>query len=76
MTHTFSAGGPIGEIRISASGVVDTFDTAGVTRSTAERLPIPIFLRETPLTATDAAVRAFAKDSVGAEVEVLASCMR
>ena len=34
VTHTFSAGGPIGDIRISASGVVDTFDTAGVTRST------------------------------------------
>ena len=66
VTHTFSAGGPIGDIRISASGTVDTFDTAGVTRSTAERLPIPIFLRETPLTAADAPIRAFADRAAGA----------
>ena len=67
LTHTFSTGGPIGEIKITASGTVDTFDTAGVTRSTAERLPTPIFLRDTPLTAADARLRDFAETTVGGE---------
>ena len=71
LTHTFSTGGPIGGIKITAAGTVDTFDTAGVTRSTAERLPIPIFLRETALTAADEPLRAFAESCVAGQDSVL-----
>lgn len=71
LTHTFSAKGPLKAITIAAAGLVDTFDMAGVTRGTAERMPVEVFLRETPLTAADAALRDFA-DGVGqAETEIL-----
>ncbi|HEX4766108.1 MAG TPA: transglutaminase family protein [Lichenihabitans sp.] len=59
LTHTFSSAGQLREVTIAATGLVDTFDTAGVIRTTAERLPVEIFLRDTPLTTTDKAVRAF-----------------
>ncbi len=71
LTQTFSARGPLKAITITASGSVDTFDTAGVTRGTAERMPPDIFLRETPLTTADATLREFADDVAASESEIL-----
>jgi transglutaminase-like putative cysteine protease len=56
-THTFSIDGPIDELVITASGEVMTEETNGIVRGTPERLPISLFLRQTPATAADAACR-------------------
>ena len=71
LTHRFSSVGPLREMTVVATGLVDTFDTAGVIRATAERLPVEIFLRDTPLTATDEAVRDFVTRCTAAEATTL-----
>ena len=71
VTHTFSARGPISDVRILATGEIDTFDTAGIVRGTVEPLPLEVFLRDTPLTNPDPAVRAFADAAAGSEPEPL-----
>jgi transglutaminase-like putative cysteine protease len=50
ITHSFTAEGPFGELRIAVEGEVDTADTQGVVTGTVERFPPSLFLRETPLT--------------------------
>jgi transglutaminase-like putative cysteine protease len=62
VTHVFSAAGPLREVRVDVDGEVDTQDTNGVVRGTAERFPQSLFLRDTALTAPDAAIRALAED--------------
>jgi transglutaminase-like putative cysteine protease len=47
-------------VTLSATGIVETEDVAGIVRETGPRPPEAVFLRETPLTRTGAAVRAFA----------------
>jgi transglutaminase-like putative cysteine protease len=66
VTHVFSAAGPLREIRVDVDGEVDTQDTGGVVRGTAERFPESLFLRDTALTAPDAAIRALAEDIAAA----------
>lgn len=66
LTHAFSVDGPIDELSIVASGIVLTEETAGMLRGVPERLPLSLFLRDTPLTKPDAAIRALAE---GAERE-------
>ena len=44
-------------------GEVDTFDAAGIVRGSAERMPLELYMRETPLTQADEAIRAFASDT-------------
>lgn len=51
---------PVATLDIVAGGEVETSDTAGVVREPALRVPPGVFLRETPLTAPGAAVRAIA----------------
>jgi transglutaminase-like putative cysteine protease len=60
ITHAFSVAGPIGELRLMVEGEVETQDTAGVVRGAVERFPPGLFLRETPLTHADQAIRAYA----------------
>jgi hypothetical protein len=57
-TDMFSLQGPIETLRIVAEGVIETFDCAGVVRNSIERFPPELFLRDTDLTAPDAALRA------------------
>jgi transglutaminase-like putative cysteine protease len=57
LTHTFSAEGPVSELSVHVEGEVDTDDTHGVIRGAIERFPPALFLRETQLTAPDAALR-------------------
>ncbi len=64
ITHMLSLAGPISEIEIDVEGVVETEDRHGVVRGSRERFPVELFLRETPLTAADAALKEFAGDSV------------
>ena len=60
LTHTFSVDGPVAELSVHVEGEVDTEDTHGVIRGAIERFPPTLFLRETPLTAPDPAIREFA----------------
>jgi transglutaminase-like putative cysteine protease len=62
ITHVFSAAGPLSEIRVDVDGEVETQDSNGVVRGTAERFPRRLFLRDTALTQADAAIQALAEE--------------
>ena len=53
------------ELAIVAEGSVETSDTTGVLSGQIERFPPVVFLRETALTAPDAAIRDFADEIAG-----------
>jgi transglutaminase-like putative cysteine protease len=61
ITHVFTADGPLGELRVEVDGQVETQNTDGVVRGTVERFPPRLFLRATPSTQPDAAIRQFAQ---------------
>jgi transglutaminase-like putative cysteine protease len=69
--HCYSVDGPFDSLTITVEGEAETFDTAGVVRGAAERFPAQLFLRETPLTAASAELRAFAQEVGAREGEVL-----
>ncbi len=68
IVHSFTLAGPLAELTISAIGDVETEDTHGVIRQQLERFPASIFLRETHLTRSDSALRAFAEEAAGNHV--------
>src|SRR5262245_58090651 len=49
VTHVFSHG-PLTDLTVQVSGMVETQDTGGVLKGTVERFPPSFFLRATPLT--------------------------
>jgi transglutaminase-like putative cysteine protease len=61
-THVFTADGPFDMLSVDVDGEVETENTNGVVRGAVERFPPPLFLRDTALTAADAAIRAFAQE--------------
>jgi transglutaminase-like putative cysteine protease len=63
--HSFSADGPLDSLSVTAVGEVGTDDTAGIVRGAIERLPMAVYLRETPLTTADAAILAFVAELGG-----------
>ncbi|MGO4707051.1 transglutaminase domain-containing protein [Microvirga sp. 2MCAF38] len=63
--HSLYAEGPIDQIGLKVVGEVETADVAGVIRGSAERFPPMFYLRETPLTAGDAAIYDFATSVAG-----------
>ncbi|MBV8792749.1 MAG: transglutaminase family protein [Pseudolabrys sp.] len=63
IAHTFTAEGPFRELQVSVDGVVETQDTHGVISGALERFPPTLFLRDTPLTAVDKDIIAFAEGS-------------
>jgi transglutaminase-like putative cysteine protease len=62
VTHTFTADGPLEQLRLLVEGEVETQDTHGIVRGTVEQFPPSLFLRATPLTAPDDAITACAHD--------------
>ena len=56
ITHSFTAEGPFDELSVSVEGEVDTHETKSVVAGAVERFPPQMFLRETTLTAADAAI--------------------
>jgi transglutaminase-like putative cysteine protease len=77
LADMFSLQAPPSELRLVAEGVVETFDFAGVVRGALERFPPDLFLRDTALTAPDAALRALADAARGADlIERLHALMR
>jgi len=61
LTHVFAAEGPIETLTVLVEGEVDTMDNAGVVRSTVERFPPALYLRNTDLTAPDLDIGAYAE---------------
>lgn len=66
IVHSFTTEGRLDGLVITALGDVEMHDMAGMVRGQKERFPIGVFLRTTPLTAPDAAIRAFAEDVAAA----------
>ncbi len=65
IVHVFSADGPEEALAIRVVGEVETTETHGVMRGTAEWLPDPFYLRESRFAVADEAIRAFAEDASG-----------
>lgn len=57
VVHTFSVLSPGDELTITAMGTVDTEPNNGIIAGTPERLPVGVYLRHTPLTEPDEAIR-------------------
>jgi transglutaminase-like putative cysteine protease len=62
LSHVFTVDGPLEALSIKVDGEVETQNTDGVVRGCLERFPPSLFLRDTPLTQADAAIRDFARD--------------
>jgi transglutaminase-like putative cysteine protease len=60
IVQVFSADGPVEELSIRVVGEVETSDMAGVITNTLERVPDLYYLRDTPLTVSDEAIRGMA----------------
>lgn len=71
--HVFTADEPIQEFTITVAGEVDTMDTAGVVRQAVELVPDGCYLRSTPLTTADDAIRTFAEAHRGRPDNVLST---
>ncbi len=65
LTHAFFTTGPLSHLTITVSGVVETTDTHGLLSGLPEPLPPDVFVRQTPLTETDEALRDFASSIAG-----------
>lgn len=63
--------GPVDSIELTVSGEVLTDDRHGIVDDAAEPLPPPVFLRNTELSRSDDAIRAFARDVEQAEADPL-----
>lgn len=66
ITHMAYIDGPVTNVRVTVDGEVETTDTSGVVRGTVERLPLPVYLRETVLTTATAPVRELAENAAAA----------
>lgn len=69
--NAFTLRGPVDGVSVHVEGEVETQDTAGLVRGAIERFPPGLFLRETPLTAPDAAIRGFAAEVASREAHPL-----
>jgi len=70
--HRFFVEGPLQSLTTLVEGEVETFDQAGVVNGAVERVPLALFLRETPLTRADAALASFSRDVAARELTTLA----
>ena len=64
-THALSLNRALDDLTISVEGEVETHDTGGVLTGATERFPPGLYLRETPLTQADEAIRTFARGVAG-----------
>lgn len=64
--HGFQIGGVVDSFVIEASGEVELFDTTGFVREATERFPEEVYLRDTPATHPEPALRAFVETTTGA----------
>jgi transglutaminase-like putative cysteine protease len=73
IVHRFTVDGPLDSITTTVEGEIDTFDTSGVASGALERFPPALYLRQTPLTAPDAALVDFARAATARETSALAA---
>jgi transglutaminase-like putative cysteine protease len=72
IVSTFSHhGAPVEGLMVSASGEIETSDTAGVMRGTIERLPPEMYLRESRLAQANGALRHFASEATAGAADPL-----
>lgn len=71
LTHMLALNGPISELEVTVEGEVETEDRHGVVRGTYERFPTGLYMRETPLTEADAALKEFARDLTATKADQL-----
>jgi transglutaminase-like putative cysteine protease len=64
--HVLAGDGPIDRSSVIVEGRVETSDQASVVRGAVERFPPSLYLRTTPLSAADTAIRDFAQDAAAA----------
>src|ERR1700753_4012112 len=60
-THVFAADGPFEELSVNVEADAGAHNTGGVARGPRERFPRSLFLRSTPLTEADDAMRDLAE---------------
>ncbi len=72
VTHMFYADGPVSRLSLHVAGEVDTDEVGGLIRGAPEPLPPLAFLRSTPLSVADDAVKDFARRC--ADADTLATC--
>jgi transglutaminase-like putative cysteine protease len=65
IVHILSLHRPLDSLAITVDGEVETDDTVGVISGAVEKFPPGLFLRETPLTRPDTAIKEFAADIMG-----------
>ena len=63
VVHSFCAEGPLDALTVTVEGEVLTEDTSGILHGTLERLPLGLYLRQTPLTTADRTIADFARDA-------------
>ena len=63
--HSLSYTRPLDDLSVTVQGEIETRESHGVVRGALERFPPGLYLRETPLTQSDAALRKFARDKAG-----------
>jgi transglutaminase-like putative cysteine protease len=72
IVSTFSHhGAPVERLTVSASGEIETSDTAGVVRGAVERLPPQMYLRESPRALANGALRDFATEATAGAADPL-----
>jgi len=69
--HSFTLAGPIESVTVTAAGDVDVDDTSGVVERGPRKLPLGLYLRTTPLTEPDEAIRALGAAAAAAEATSL-----
>jgi transglutaminase-like putative cysteine protease len=72
----WSARGPLSELVVTVVGQVETADRAGILRGHRETVPPCAYLRDTPATLADAALRDLARDTVSDTTDGLDSAHR
>lgn len=63
LMHLFQAEGPMDGLALRVTGLVETIDTTGTVRSAQEKVPPPVYLRQTALTQPDEAVSDLARQA-------------
>jgi transglutaminase-like putative cysteine protease len=69
--HVFSATGPIDQLLIRVDGEIETFGTHSIIRGAIECFSPELYLRDTPLTTADPAMRTFAVECCELETDAL-----
>ncbi len=71
IVHACSHDGPLDSLTVTAEGLVETHDGAGVLRGLNEKFPLDVFLRDAPATHADRELAVFARDALANEADPL-----